>query len=315
MAACSANRGFAPANNQALAAARGDVLVLLNNDTVVPRGWLAGLMRHLEDPTAGAVGPVTNRIGNEAEVAVGYESYSAFLDEARARGEAHASRSFDIVMPAMFCLALRREVHEHLGALDEGFGTGLLEDDDYAERARRAGYRSVCAEDVLVHHFGEGSFGRLFGDGTHGRLLASNRRRFEEKWNVTWEPYERRQAADYELLRERVREIVSARLPEDTAVIVATRGDDDLLRLPNHRGWHFPQTAEGVYAGHYPADSEEAIAALEQLRARGGDYFLLPRTSLWWLEYYRELGAHLERHYNTIVEDDACLVFELNGMT
>jgi hypothetical protein len=166
---------------------------------------------------------------------------------------------------------------------------------------------------VLVHHFGEGSLGRLFGDGTHSALLARNRRRFEEKWGTRWEPYGRRHAPEYEHVRERVREIVGSRLPADTAVIVATRGDDELLRLPNHRGWHFPQTAGGVYAGHYPADSAEAIAELERLRSRGGDYFVLPTTSLWWLDHYRDLGLHLEQRYRAIVRDEACVVFALNG--
>jgi GT2 family glycosyltransferase len=60
------NRGFAPANNQGLARATGRVLVLLNNDTIVPPGWLAGLSRTLDDPAIGLAGPVTNRASNEA---------------------------------------------------------------------------------------------------------------------------------------------------------------------------------------------------------------------------------------------------------
>ena len=51
------NAGFGPANNQGLAAATGDILVLLNNDTIVPRGWLTRLARHLEDPRVGLIGP------------------------------------------------------------------------------------------------------------------------------------------------------------------------------------------------------------------------------------------------------------------
>ena len=39
------NAGFATANNQALQMATGDYLVLLNNDTVSPRGWLSALLR------------------------------------------------------------------------------------------------------------------------------------------------------------------------------------------------------------------------------------------------------------------------------
>ena len=42
------NRGFGPAVNQGLNAATGDILVVLNNDTIVPPGWLGALSKHLE---------------------------------------------------------------------------------------------------------------------------------------------------------------------------------------------------------------------------------------------------------------------------
>jgi hypothetical protein len=234
------------------------------------------------------------------------------LVEAARRATAHAGERFEIGMPAMFCLALRRDVYERLGPLDEDFGPGTLEDDDYAERARRAGYQLACAEDVLVHHFGEGSLGELYADGSHGDLLAANRARFEQKWGTPWRPYERRQGPEYERVRERVRQLVAA-LPPRGAVIVASRGDEEILRFPGHDGWHFPQTADGVYAGHYPPDGPAAVAELERLRARGGRWFLLPKTSLWWLEHYRELRAHLSAHYREIVREEACVMFSLEG--
>ena len=55
----AANRGFAAANNQAMATATGDVFVLLNNDTMVPPGWLTRLVQYLKDPAIGAIGPVS----------------------------------------------------------------------------------------------------------------------------------------------------------------------------------------------------------------------------------------------------------------
>jgi GT2 family glycosyltransferase len=307
-----ANAGFAAACNQGLSRARGDLLVLLNNDAIVAPGWLERLAAHAADPEVGLVGPVTNRIGNEAEVPVGYETYGGFLREAARRAEAHAGERFELPMPAMFCLALRRDVHERLGPLDEGFGPGTLEDDDYAERARRAGCRLVCAEDVLVHHFGEGSLGELYADGSAGELLAANRARFERKWGTPWRPYERRQGPDYERVRERVQQVVAG-LPPRGAVIVASRGDEEILRFPGHDGWHFPQTPEGVYAGCYPADGPTAVAELERLRAAGGRWFLLPKTSLWWLEHYRELTAHLRERYAEVVREEACVMFSLEG--
>ena len=309
------NRGFPAACNQGLELTRGRLLVLLNNDTIVAPGWLRRLDAHAAGEDVGLVGPVTNRIGNEAEVHAEYDTYAGFLEQARRRAQDRSGQRFDIPMPAMFCVAFPRAVHERIGPLDERFGVGTLEDDDYAERVRRAGYRSVCAEDVLVHHFGEGSLGRMFGDGAYSALLAENRRRFEDKWGRQWEPYARRPAKDYELVRDRIRQIVASHLRPKTAVIVASRGDEELLQFPDHDGWHFPQVEGGVYAGHYPADDREAIAELERLRAQGGDYFMLPKTSLWWLDHYRELRVHLEQRYEKVVRDDACLVFSLKEGT
>ncbi len=111
-------------------------------------------------------------------------------------------------------------------------------------------------------------------------------------------------------MRERVRELV-ARLPADGAVIVASRGDEEILRFPDRPGWHFPQGPDGVYAGCYPADGAGAVAELERLRAQGGRWFLLPKTSLWWLDHYRELSAHLRERYREIVRDEACVMFSL----
>ena len=102
------NRGFAPGNNQGLALATGGVLVLLNNDTIVPPGWLGRLTKHLADPAIGLVGPVTNRAGNEAEVEAPYRTYREFLDFARDRTSEQDGRVFDIRVTMMFCVAMRR---------------------------------------------------------------------------------------------------------------------------------------------------------------------------------------------------------------
>ena len=307
------NLGFPHACNQGFEAARGDTLVLLNNDTIVATGWLRRLQAHLADPTVGLVGPVTNRIGNEAEVAVAYRTLEGFAAEAASRAREYDGQSFDIRMPAMFCVALRRDTWARLGAVDERFGLGTLEDDDYALRSTSAGYRNICAEDVLVHHFGEASFGELFASGAYSQLLDANRNRFEEKWGIGWEPYERRGNDDYRTLTERIRRTVQTRLPEGAGVGIVSRGDDELVQLEGRRGLHFPQRVDGVYAGYYPADSREAIAQLEELREKGGDYLVLPSTGFWWLDYYDGLRDHLESRYARVFSDEACVVFALAG--
>lgn len=195
------NVGFAAANNQGLRVAEGEYIVLLNNDTVLPKGWADALLRHLEDPTIGLVGPVTNSAGNEACIEVDYqdiEQMEAFADSQTAQ---HAGQAFDIPMLAMFCVAMRRDVFEQIGFLDEAFGIGMFEDDDYSRRIHQAGYRIVCAEDAFVHHYGQASFKKLIDSGEYQKLWDKNQSYFESKWGK-WTPHSHRNSRS-ELNRER----------------------------------------------------------------------------------------------------------------
>ncbi len=184
------NYGFAKANNQGIAQATGDYLVLLNNDTIVPQGWLSRLLRHLDDPQVGLVGPVTNFVGNEAKVEVTYRSWAEMEAFAQHFTWLHDKQVADIFMLAMFCLAMRREVFEKVGPLDEQFGIGMFEDDDYSLRVKQNAYRVVCAQDVFVHHFGQAAFGKLIRSGSYDRLFDENRLKFETKWGVEWQPHQ-----------------------------------------------------------------------------------------------------------------------------
>lgn len=117
----------------------------------------------------------------------------------------------------------------------------------------------------------------------------------------------------YRALVWRVRKAVWTGTPAGTTVIVVSRGDEAMLELDGRRAWHFPQTEEGVYAGCYPADGAEAIAQLERLRAKGGDFLLVPSTAAWWLKHYSEFREHLERHAPLVVQDDACTIYALRA--
>lgn len=182
------NLGFAAANNQGLRLATGDYLVLLNNDTVVPKGWIDPLLQHLQDPQVGLVGPLTNSVGNEAKIDVDYtnmEQMESFADRHVVR---HRGRAFDIAMLAMFCVALRRDVLESVGFLDEAFGIGMFEDDDYSRRIQAAGLSTLCAEDAFIHHYGQASFKKLIASGDYQALWDRNQAYFESKWGA-WTPH------------------------------------------------------------------------------------------------------------------------------
>jgi glycosyltransferase involved in cell wall biosynthesis/GT2 family glycosyltransferase len=308
----SRNVGFSPAVNQGLRLAKGEVLVILNNDTIVPQDWLHPLLRHLDDRGAGLVGPVTNRTGNEAQIDAPYRTYGEFLAFSRAHREAHAGKAFHIRTLAMFCTAMRRDTYAEIGGLDERFEVGLFEDDDYAVRVRAAGYAVRCAEDAFVHHFGQASFGQMASTGGYGSLFHANRRRWEEKWERPWQPYQHRRNPAYEELLATIRTVVRQQVPSGTTVAVVSKGDGALLELAGQKVWHFPQDEEGQYTGYYPATSADAIAMLERMRSKGAQYFVLPSTAMWWLDHYGVFAEYVRTRFHVVADDpSSCLIVKL----
>lgn len=119
-------------------------------------------------------------------------------------------------------------------------------------------------------------------------------------------------AIAYRKLITRIRRVASEALPANATVLVISRGDEAFLKLGGRQGRHFPQRQDGVYAGYYPAESAEAIAHLETLRAQGAEYLLIPSTSLWWLDHYKDFARHLQNQYNvTVRQNDTCWIIDL----
>ncbi len=282
----SVNAGFAAAVNQGLAIAGADHFVIMNDDTIVCDGWLDGLLSHLGDPAVGAVGPVTGRIGTASEIQSDYRTLSELTDFAAGRQHSYQATTFDVTMLAMFCMALRRGTFERVGPLDEGFGLGLFEDDDYSRRLRDLGYRLVCADGIFVHHFGEASFGSLVASGEYRQLFDTNRSRYERKWGTEWRSHERRGDPSYAAVVAQTKELLFRELPAEAVALVLSKGDPDLIDVPC-RAEHFPQTPSGQYAGQHPTDSAEALAWLvRDARHCGAGYLVVPCTSAWWLTHY-----------------------------
>jgi len=199
------NIGFARGNNQGVGLAGGEYLVFLNNDTVVTNGWLTRLIEHLQDRSIGMIGPVTNSASNEAMIPVTYKEIDDLELFAREYTQAHSGETFEIRVLAFFCAVIRSDLFHEIGPLDERFGLGMFEDDDYAERIRVSGHKVVCAEDVYIHHWGGASFLQL-DRYEYLLLFRENRRKFETKWHTTWKPHLQRQ----ELLPEQAIQLSEA---------------------------------------------------------------------------------------------------------
>jgi len=181
------NLGYPKACNQGLRAAKGENLLLLNNDTVVTPGWLRRLLERLHSAEdVGIVGPLTNYAVGEQRIEPPYRDLAQLDGFAWELGRRHRGASFATGMLVGFCLLMRRDVLDRIGLLDEGFGIGTFEDTDLSFRATKEGYRLLVCQDAFVHHFGSRT---ISGNavGVH-ELLEQNRLRFETKWGLAGQP-------------------------------------------------------------------------------------------------------------------------------
>jgi GT2 family glycosyltransferase len=170
------NAGFAAANNQATAEARGRIFFLLNPDAYLRPGALAGLARFMDQhPAAAVVGPqVRNPDGTWQAAAFRFPTLWDLFCEAVflsvlwphsplfARKELGGfdrtyARPVDWVQGC--ALAVRREVWQAVGPFDEGYWM-YVEELDWCRRARAMGYQAFFTPDAEVVHYGRRAVAR-----------------------------------------------------------------------------------------------------------------------------------------------------------
>ena len=101
----------------------------------------------------------------------------------------------------------------------------------------------------------------------------------------------------------RVRRLVESSTQPGARVLVASRGDTELLQFASRQGGHFLQEPSGTYAGHHPGSDAEAIDQLEHLISRGAGHLLLPATASWWWDRYPTFIDHLETTHRLVRGD------------
>lgn len=180
------NRGFAGGCNDGAAAARHDIIVFLNNDTVLSGRWLDPLIAPLdEDDSVGATGPRSNFVSGP-QVAEGASYLRADMPGmrrfARAWALRHRGQTSETERLVGFCLAVRRDVFEDVGQFDTAYGIGGYEDDDLCRRILASGRRLLIAHESFVHHDGHQTF-NANGLDWYAEQEA-NRGRFESRFGL-----------------------------------------------------------------------------------------------------------------------------------
>jgi GT2 family glycosyltransferase len=107
----------------------------------------------------GLVGPMSNYAAPpQLMESVPYRDMGEMHRFANNWRDEHRGQWFTVPKLSGFCLVMTRAVYDAIGGLDERFGMGFFDDDDLAQRARRAGFELAVARDLFVHHFGSRTF-------------------------------------------------------------------------------------------------------------------------------------------------------------
>jgi len=174
------NYGYAAGNNIGIKEAKGDIIILLNNDTIVPSKWLINLSNLISNQSnVGMLGPVSNSVGNEQMIVIdGLNEVNFEIKYNNALS--HPVDLYHTDNLGFFCVAIKREVIDAVGLLDENFGIGMFEDSDYCVRALEAGFQLAFTEKVFIYHSGSYSFKKL-SSGDYVSLFKTNLEYFQKK--------------------------------------------------------------------------------------------------------------------------------------
>jgi len=196
----SVNVGFAAGNNVGIRATSGELILLLNNDTIVPKGAVDALVaRLLARPDAAVAGPRLTDGNGRAELSFGrmiapfaelrqkvtLQMYRRDVEWISRRVERDTQRERDVDWVSGACLLVRREDAEKVGLLDERYFL-YAEDVDFCAAIRALGRRVIFTPAAHVVHLG----GRSRATAPTAMNVAYRRSQiaFYEKHHPAWAP-------------------------------------------------------------------------------------------------------------------------------
>lgn len=179
----SNNMGFPKGCNQGIEIAKGENILLLNNDVVVTYSWLDNLVKCLySSDDIGAVGPLTNRCSNYQAIPIRYENLDEMSTFAKKFNVSNPKKWEERLRLIGYCFLMKKKIVDKIGLLDEIFTPGNCEDNDYSLRIRKAGFRLILCKDTFIHHFGSVSFKK--NPKEFKAVLRINNGKFKDKWGI-----------------------------------------------------------------------------------------------------------------------------------
>ncbi len=179
----SENLGFIKSCNRGMKEAKGDIIVLLNSDTIIPQQFCERIIKCFEsDSQIGTAAPIaSSSCWYYIPLPLGWslEKMNKTLEKV------HKCTYPLIPSPEGFCFCIRRAVIEQQGYLDEIYGKGYHEEVDFAYRAITNGWKNVLIDNMYVYHKRHATFGKK----QRNIQIEKNNPVFFERWNGFWENY------------------------------------------------------------------------------------------------------------------------------
>ena len=173
------NLGFAKAINQGLEKASGDVLCIMNNDTMVGFSqWLPSILNIFDNyESVGLVGPVSNN-GSGIQTVPFKGTEETFPQYCKEWMLHRDGQVMSVIRLAGFCMFISRELYDVIGKFDEQFFN--YEDDDYSLRSLLSGFKNYLSIGTYVYHKGQSTFTSENIDWT--QAMESSKKLFCKKW-------------------------------------------------------------------------------------------------------------------------------------
>lgn len=181
------NKGFPIAINQGIAMAKGDNIVVLNNDVIVTPGAINRLIKWLD--VYDIVGPATNySIGIQCIQIPVYKNVDELNKVARTYMKDNKGQSEAVSFIIGFCMVFKRSLFNHIGAFDNSLWPCSGEEIDFCLRSHQKGYKIGIARDVYVHHIGSCTLQALDDEGQidYTEICDRNDNHLAERWGNDW---------------------------------------------------------------------------------------------------------------------------------
>ena len=157
---CDGDFNFSKINNNAAKDAKGEILVLLNNDIeVIKSDWLSILVTHAIRKEVGCVGAkliYPNNTIQHAGVVLGIGGVAGHPYKGFPSGHlGYFSRLMitqNVEAVTGACLAVRKTIFNEVGGLNENDLKVAFNDVDFCLKVSRSGYRNIMDPNVLLFH-------------------------------------------------------------------------------------------------------------------------------------------------------------------